>query len=112
MPERLAPTLLSLPSQHCTLSFHINFSVTPRTTARVTASAVAPVHREKANDAVTVPSSPARVILKGLRADRFRHPLDQQITEQVCPVGRLHAVCLSQNPCASVGALGLSVLVF
>ena len=25
----------------------------------------------------------ARVILKGLQADRFRHPLDQQVTEQV-----------------------------
>lgn len=112
MPERLAPTLLSLPFQHCTLSFPINFPVTPRTTARVTASAVAPVNKEKANDAVTVPSYPARVILKGLRADRFRHPLDQQITEQVCPVGRLHAVCLSQNFCASVGAFGLSLLVF
>lgn len=43
--------------------------------AAAAATAAAPAGPEKAK---------ARVILKGLQADRFRHPLDQQVTEQVC----------------------------
>ncbi|GAB5036536.1 peptidase [Nannochloropsis oceanica] len=42
--------------------------------AAAAATAAAPAGPEKAK---------ARVILKGLQADRFRHPLDQQVTEQL-----------------------------
>jgi len=34
-------------------------------------------------DPAAAAEAKARVTLKGLQADRFRHPLDQQVTEQV-----------------------------